>query len=292
MKKLWARWLHLLELREPGLQLALCRIMAGIGLVASVSFVLPHGTLIALWSDAGYRGGPSPSLIWILAFTTLLSGLLLALGLFTRIAAILSLVLFNLLIHLNPHDGSAYDSLLTNQLFLLIFSGAGATLSLDCKLRHGRWTSPTLVTAWPRLVMILQLVLCYWSTGVQKISGHWLPGGDLSAVYYTLQDPFWRRWDLTPGLSQAYPITQLTTAFSWWFEVLSPLLLLALYYRATADRPGRQRRVFNRINYPLCFAIWGILFHLGIHFFMRVGPFSWIILSYYPALFQRMKAEG
>ncbi len=287
MKSLWQRWLGFLAIRETGEPLARCRILCGIGLIASVSFVLPSGVIDVLWTSDGYRGGPAPMRVWSLAFATLVAGLCLTVGLFTRMAALASLLLFNGLIHLNPHDGSAYDSLLTNQLFLLIWSGAGATFSLDARRRHGRWKTDATVSAWPRHVMILQLVLCYWSTGLQKISGHWLPGGDLSAVYYTLQDPFWQRWDLTPGLRVAYPITQLATAFTWWFEVLSPVLLLALYLRETPNRSSRRlglRPIFQRFDYRTCFVLWGLLLHLGIHLFMRVGPFSWIILSYYPAL--------
>jgi len=299
MKRLWQRWLDFLARREGAESLALCRILCGIGLVASVSFVMPSGALAVLWSDAtagGYRsledspwlvqilGGPRPGPAWFLAWATILSGICLTLGYRTRLAAFLSLLFFNTLIRINFHDGSAYDSLLANQLLILIFAGSGATWSLDTRLASGRWSSDQEVAAWPRYVFIIQLVLCYWSTGLQKISGHWLPGGDLSAVYYILQDPFWQRWELTPGLGHFYWVTQLGTAFSWWFEVFAPLLLLAYYFRLTRERPGRLRAFFNCIDYRTCFALAGIGFHLGIHLLMRVGPFSWIILAYYPAL--------
>ena len=284
MNTIWQRWLEFLAIRENAEPLAICRITCGLGLIASVLFVLPSGVINVLWTETGYRGGWNVGLVWTMAIVALVSGSFLVLGLFSRIAAIVSLLVFNTLTHLNFHDGSAYDSLLTNQLFLLIWSSSGATFSLDCRRKNGFWASEARIPAWPRYIMIFQLVLCYWSTGIQKISGHWLPGGDLSAVFYVLQDPFWQRWDLTPGLVHFFPLTQVATAFSWWFEVLSPLLLVAFYFRATKSRSGRIRYFFNRIDFRLWFAILGILFHLGIHLFMRVGPFSWIILSYYPAL--------
>lgn len=299
MKSLWQKWLGLLARRECGESLALCRILCGIGLVGSVFFVMPTGALGVLWSDAahgGYRtlesqpllmqllGGARPVVSWGLAVGTMIAGLCLTVGLYTRIAAISSLVLFNTLTQINFHDGSAYDSLLTNQLFILIFAASGTTWSLDSLRKVGSWQSEGFVPCWPRYVFIYQLVLCYWSTGLQKVSTHWLPGGELSAVYYVLQDPFWQRWDLTPGLVHFYGVTQFGTALTWWFEVLAPLLLLAFYYRHTRDQPGRIRAFFNRIDYRLWFALIGVGFHLGIHLFMRVGPFSWIILAYYPAL--------
>jgi len=119
---------------------------------------------------------------------------------------------------------------------------------------------------------------------VAKARAHWLLGGDLAAVHCILQDPFWRRWDLDPWLNPVFFLTQLATAFTWWFEVLAPLLLLALWFRATPERPGFWRTLSNRIDYRTCFAVAGVLFHLGLHLFMRIGPFSWVILSYYPAL--------
>lgn len=299
MKTLWDRWLRLLAVREGAEPLAACRIMAGIGLTASVLFVLANGMIGVLWVNAefgGYRdlghgpwlvrilGGPNPVTVWILSILTVLAGIALTFGLRTRLAAAMGLILFNTLIRLNFHDGSAYDSLLTNQLFLLIWAGSGETWSLDCRLRQGSWSASTLVAAWPRYLMILQLVLCYTSTGLQKVTNHWLPGGDLSAVYYVLQDPFWRRWELTPWLGHVFPLTEIGTAMTWWFEVLTPLLLLAFYYRATRERPGRLRKAFNRWDFRLWYAIVGISFHVILHVTMRIGPFSWIILSYYPAL--------
>jgi hypothetical protein len=290
MIRLWQRWLRFLAIRDTAEPLALCRILCGGGLVLSILLVLPSGAINELWVDSDHGGYRqlgdiwTPDLAWGLAVLAMLAGGALALGWHSQITAFVGLITFNTIIHINFHDGSAYDSLLTNQLFLLIWVNSGATWSLDARRRTGKWQSGERVLMWPRYVMILQLVLCYWSTGVQKISGHWLPGGDSSALWYVLQDPFWRRWDLTSEMSGMYLLTQIGTAVTWWFEVLAPLLLLAFWYRATRDRQGKVRGIFNRIDFRSWFAVVGILFHVGIHVFMRVGPFSWIILSYYPAL--------
>jgi hypothetical protein len=299
MSRLWSRWLRWLELRESAEALALCRIMAGIGFVASVSFAWHHETWRLLWLDAshgGYRtleggpwlirwlGGPRPEVVGPVMAVAWLAGCSLAAGFGSRWSAGVGLILFNSLIRINVHDGSAYDSLLTNQLFLLIWADSGATWSVDSRLRHGKWSRLSEVPAWPRQVMIVQLVLCYASTGLQKLGAHWLPGGDLTAVHYILQDPFWRRWDLDRWLPSVVWLTRLATAFTWWFEVMAPLLLVALWFRGTPDRPGWLRKWSNRIDYRRCFAIAGVGLHLGLHVLMRIGPFSWIILAYYPAL--------
>lgn len=289
MKRWWDGWLSLLERREGAEPLALCRMMAGVGLLASVWLVLPSGTWRVLWVDAawgGYRdlGGMRPGMVMLLMALTMAAGTGLALGWKTRWMALGGLFLFNSLIWLNPHDGSAYDSLLTNQLLLLGVSGAGATWSIDAWRRTGRWAAEAEAPTWPRLVMVLQLILCYWATGVQKISTHWLPGGELSALHYILQDPFWARWDLRELLPGMRRVIQGATAASWWFEVAAPVWLLAVAFREWPEWGGRVGAWSRRARVVWWFALFGVLFHLGIHGLMRVGPFSWIILSYYPAL--------
>lgn len=299
MKRFWECWVGWLERREGPEALALCRIMAGIGLVASVCFAWHHDTWMLLWLDVahgGYRtwagepwlirllGGARPEVVLPVMVLTIACGLALSLGWRARWSAAVGLILFNSLIRINPHDGSAYDSLLTNQLFVLMWAESDATWSLTGWRRHGTWWRREQVPSWPRYVLVYQLVICYASTGWQKLGGAWLPGGDLSAVHYILQDPFWRRWDFDAWLPNIFWLTRLATSFTWWFEVLAPMLLVVLWFRATPDRPGWLRRVSNQVDWRLWFAVVGLLFHLGLHLFMRIGPFSWIILSYYPAL--------
>ena len=55
MKNPWSRWEALLSKREGAEPLAACRIMAGIGVIASVALVIPSGVINVLWTDGGYR---------------------------------------------------------------------------------------------------------------------------------------------------------------------------------------------------------------------------------------------
>jgi hypothetical protein len=293
--RLWKWWVSLLGQQEGGEALALTRICAGACLVYSVVTVMLNGLIGVMWSDASFGGlrtpeppvliqllgGARPEVIWGIAGLCCLAGIAVTFGFFTRSAMLVGLVSFNTLIRVNPHDGSAYDSLLTNLLFILMFSGCGTTWSIDCRRRIKRWSSVHAVACWPRYVLIFQILLCYWATGVQKISGHWLPFGDLAALFHILQDPFWQRFDMR-WTSEFYWMTQIGTLTTWLWEVGAGAMLLAYYFRSTRERSGKVRWLFNRFDFRTLYALTGVLFHVIILVTMRVGPFSFIALSYYP----------
>jgi hypothetical protein len=221
----------------------------------------------------------------------LASAALLAVGLWGRLSALVALQSYIALTQLNHEAGGGDDLLLYNALWLLVLARSTATLSLSCRLRTGRWVSPEPVPAWPRYLAIYQLVLVYWATGMQKVGAGWVPGGDLSALYYILQQPSWVRWDLS-WLAWVYPLTQLATLVTWLFEVGSPLLLLALWYRNTRERPGRLRALFNRLNFRRLFVTVGVGLHVSLLVLMNVEPFSWATLAYYVCLFRPEEWEA
>src|SRR5262249_18412394 len=160
-----------------------------------------------------------------------------------------------------------------------------ATLALDCRLRTGRWRSAELVSAWPRRGAGYQIVLVYWSTGLHKVSRGWTPAHGFSALFYILEEPPWQRWGMT-WPAHVYPPTQVATATTWLWELTAPLLLLALWYRRTAQRPGRLRALCNRLPLRGLWVAAGVGMHLGILLLMDVGPFSLVALSYYACLFR------
>ena len=134
-------------------------------------------------------------------------------------------------------------------------------------------------------------MLCYWTTGLQKVSSHWVPGGDFSALYYILQQPSWHRFDMT-WVASFYPLTQVGTAVSWFWEVLAPLWLLAVYYAHTREREGRVRAWFNRLRVREVFLVLGLVFHAVIHSLMNVGPFSFVSIAFYPAMYSHEELMG
>ena len=166
-----------------------------------------------------------------------------------------------------------------------MLADSSATHSLRCRLRTGSWTDQQRVAAWPRYLVIVQLVVLYTGTGLHKISIHWTPAGGFSALYYILQQPSWQRGDMT-WLASVYPLTQLATAITWGWELTWPVVLLALWSRTTADRGGRVRGFINRIPIRAAYVSIGLVMHGMITVLMVVGPFSWVTLAYYPCLFR------
>ncbi len=296
----WARWVRFLDTREPGVSLALFRIAVGLVVVGAIGSVVLYGLVESIWlgrADGGLLdepsrnwqfdllGGPTPATVWGMTLTALVSGALLALGLGGRLTAFVALQSYFAVTGLSPHSCGGDDRLLNNALWLLVLARSTATLSLDCRLRTGRWRSDELIPAWPRYLVIVQLVLLYGSTGLQKIGVDWVPGGGFGAIYYILQEPAWVRWDMS-WLAWVFPLTQIATAVTWLFEVSAPLLLLALWFRNTPERTGWFRALFNRINYRRLFVVVGVSLHLSLFVLMNVEPFSWVTLSYYCCLFR------
>ncbi len=297
--RLWDRWLGLLDQREAGTSLALFRILVGVAVLWLLLLMLPYERLELIWlprADGGYRerlyenglvallGGARRPVILTVYVLGLLSSLALLVGLYSRLAALLALQAVLGLAWLNMHAGGSYDDLATNALWLLVLARADTTLSLRCRWRTGSWTSDEPVPAWPRGLVILQLVLMYAGSGGQKVSHHWVPGGDASALYYILLQPEWQRFPIE-DLSAIYPLTQVATTLTWLWEVGSPLLLVHLALARRAEPASPRAALLRRLDPRLPFALLGLGLHLGVLAAMEVGPFSPLSLAFYPALF-------
>jgi Vitamin K-dependent gamma-carboxylase len=292
----WTKWVSVLATREGGQSLAAVRVIAGLAVLSTLLPIALTDMVPLLWlgvADGGYRnvanvpwrvealGGQTPPVVWGLVIAGNLAGVSLALGLRSRMAALIAGQSIIAVTWLNGHAGGSHDALITNLLWLLVLADAGATCSLDCRMRSGRWVSDRQVAAWPRWLLVVQLVLMYASTGSQKLSAHWVPGGNLSALYYILQQPTWQRVDMQ-WLAPLFPLTQALTAATWFFEVTAPLLLVWFWARRSPSGP--LRRLLLLLRWRGLFASVGIGMHIGIWMTMEVGPFTWISLAFYPAL--------
>ena len=292
--KLWSRWVALLDRHEDPLALAVCRVIAAGTVAHHLAATWWSGAWRAIWVDVGHGGmlpleagwmapfgGWTPGNASVLLAATLLASLLLACGLFTRVAAVAAWLGFRTLVAANPESGGSYDELLVSTLLLLALSGAGGTLSLDARFRGRRRSA---VPAWPRYVLIVQLVLMYWMTGLQKVSAGWLPFGSMDALWYILQQPTWHRFDMR-WMAPLYPLTRAATVTTWVFEQTAPGLLLAMWFRHTASRPGRIRGWFNRHDLRTKYLAVGLALHLGIFVTMEVGAFLGAVLALYACCF-------
>lgn len=297
-RPLWRRWVDLWSRTEQPTTIALLRIMLAAIVFADQVAILQLGLVETLWApaDAGGLGDPMavvppPLLYRLFAATTtttwvafglwVLSTLTFCVGLFSRLSGLLMVLLYAQFALILPGGDRGIDMLLRNALLVLALGGSGATLSLDARWRTGSWLGDGAERpAWPRYLLIIQLVIVYFTAGVQKVGIAWLPVGHFSALYIVLQDPAVAK---TAGmdLSAWWHVTQFATATTMIWEWSAPLLLLAFYYRDTRDRPGRLRALFNRIDFRAIYLFIGVLFHVGIHLTMRIGIFPFAMMALY-----------
>lgn len=293
----WTRWVEACAATERGTSLALFRIAVGLGVLWTVGSVLYTGTLTPLWLDVEHGGmhtlhprgllallgGAEPRAVWTLTLLTLVFATGLVVGIGGRLTAFITLMAAKPLLDVHPDAGGSYDLLLQNALWLTVLAPTTATLSVDARLREGRWMSVRQTGIWARYLIVFQLVLMYTSTGWQKLSAYWTPGGDFSALYYIFQQPSWQRFDLSWS-AWVFPLTQVGTAVSWLWEITGPLLLLAVWAEDTAPAGGRFRRALVRMRVRDVYIFVGLVLHGSLLVVMNVGPFTPITLAFYPAL--------
>lgn len=291
----WTGWVDAIRARESATALALFRIGMGLGVLLTVGSPTWRGLVPVLWIDVangGYRslghgpwlvawlGGPTPAVVWGLVITALVAGAAMAVGVGGRFASFVALVACENVLSINGHAGGSYDQLLTNGLWLAVLAGGEQTLSLTARLRTGTWFPAATAPAWPRWLVAWQLVLMYGTTGLQKVSAYWVPGGEASALYYILQQPEWHRRDAS-FVAYVFPLTQLATTVTWLWEVGAPLWIVAMALARTPT-PSRRRTWANRVRWG--FALLGIGMHAVIFVMMEVGPFSPLSLAFYAAM--------
>lgn len=289
MTRVWRVWVEWISHREAATTLALVRIALGLCTFATLVGVLPVIDLVwAASKNGGYRsmetprifaalGGTSPANVHGVTYAAIAASMAVIAGVGGRWPILLLQQLVYALFSLNIQSGGAHDRLLVNVLWICFLSQSTQTLSMDAKRRTGRWTDSTPVAAWPRYLLILQLVVMYGSSGLQKVSPEWWPIGRWSAVYYSLRTPPLARWDY-PWLRELFPLTQVATAATMAFEIGAPLLLLWFLVRKL--RPQGAPRWVRSL-----FVVVGVSMHLSLWFLMELGPFSPITLSLYLALF-------
>lgn len=307
MRRAWRAWLSWLEQRESGTTLAVLRICVAAIVLGTLASIAAADLLGVLWVDAehgGYRdlaathpmlrllGGARPDVMWSLFAIAMVGAALLLVGLGGRAAAAVTLAAFHPLVTVNADASGGSDAMITNALWLLVLGAPSATLSLDCRRRHGRWWSDTQVAAWPRHLFVFQLVVVYGATGLHKMSIDWVPGGTHAALWWVLHDPTWCRFDLRGEVAHGYVALQIASAFTWWWEVTAPLWLLAFWLRATVERGGRLRALVRRVDPRKVFTVIGAALHVGILLALEVGPFSWISLAFYFALWTPRELEA
>ncbi len=276
---------------EPATALALFRMGTAAALLALVLPLLatPAGRLVVRFALSerapvagvgGYRnlattplmdlfGGASVATQTTLLLAAAVAAALMLVGVFGRLPVLVAAVATKVAFGQNYDVSGAGDALLANALFLLLLGDCTATLSLDCRLRTGRFVDDTPVPAWPRRLAVLQLAVMYTTTGLQKlVSTAWLPLDGFSALFQILQSPHWARWPTlvsTTGAALVVPLAVLTAVTTLW-ECTFVVVLWKRRWRAR-------------------YAVTGVLLHAGIFLLMEVGVFSLLSVAFYPVLF-------
>lgn len=279
--RLWRAWVALWDRREDPTHLALVRIAVGVVLVVDLLLVWHHGLIAPLYAPPpeGYATASSldPHALWLIAT---LSAAALAAGALTPLACVTFVLTSAHLGHLNPDADRGIDMMLRVAIAILALSRCNARFSIDARFMRAR---PAAIPAWPRYLIMVQLVWIYFSGGINKGGAEWGPAGGFTALGNVLADPHFARFD-PAWIEAVHPLTRIATAATIAFELTAPVYLWLYYVAATPERTSRLRALVRRLHLRRLWLGFGASFHLGIALTMTMGIFPWGMLALYPAL--------
>lgn len=301
--QLWRDWVSLLDRREKPTALVVTRVLLALAVLGDLVHAWSLDLIGAVWAPpphgTGYASiwdpvppfmvrwfGPGVDTAELVFWLAVGSAALLLIGAATRLSAITLALMLAQLGHMAPEGDRGIDFLLRTAVAILALSSCHARFSVDAWVRRRllKRPFPELVPAWPRYLLFAQVVWVYFSAGHNKGDPAWGPLGHFSALANILSDPHFARFD-GAWIPWAMPLLAVGTAATMLFEWSSPLLPLFTWWHATRDRPGRLRRIANRLRLRWVWIATGVFFHIGIAVTMRLGVFPWGMLALYPVLF-------
>ena len=289
--------LHFFTCRENATSIALCRI--GIGLTLSLHALRlltsdtaqialvhrSHGGLGVYHGALRAIGGATPDNVNALVGALTISGFFVALGLMTRASLFSSWALLHMVSALNPYAQGDYDRLLSQSLFLLLWSGCEKAFSLDQRIHPKLKGGDPTVPLWPRFLIVFHLALLYVGSAMSKISLSWLPFGDGSALWHLAHHPLWVRTSMPPLPIALYDISTVMTRCVWFWEFawfawfVFAWLPSQRKHQNAEGASSRLAKIRERVSAGhLAF---GICFHITAECFLEIGPFSFAVLSLY-----------
>lgn len=296
----WQTWVRIWDLKEHPRSMALIRVCLGLVMLWDLGAVARLGLVPALMGteaagglSATFRSGApalwaqlvpqQPGSAWALWVAMVAATVLFTVGLAARPAMVAFVLLSAQWEWQLPEASRGIESLIRIALLILAFSESDRWLSVRAWRETGSvWGEGRAVPAWPRHLMVVQLVLMYFLAGVQKFGLDWSPAHNFSALYLILQDPAIANARYDWLLDEPWlTVTRVGTAGTMAWEWAAPLLLLAYWYRFTPERPGRVRAFVLRWRLHLVWAAIGVVFHLGIALTMALGIFPFAMLACY-----------
>lgn len=302
------KWIELFDERESPAPIVLIRLFVAACLFYDLVMVGILGIPVWLWAsiDAGgvapiesppllYRWFSSSAGTATAMYVILLASITtFGIGLFTRASAFVFVVFYAQAALVNDYSDRGIDRAVRIVMLILAFSGAGRAWSVDAWRATGSFRGDGQpVPAWPRYLILGQLVLMYCAAGFSKGGTRWLPWGGYTALYVILQDPIFAVTDFS-WMRHPVPffLTRVGTAVTHTWEIGAPIVLLAAYYRRTADRGGWARRVMNRLPVRTIYVAVGVGFHLLLIVTLRLGIFPLAMLAFFPAFFRPEEIEA
>jgi uncharacterized membrane protein YphA (DoxX/SURF4 family) len=188
----------------------------------------------------------------------IVSAAMLALGLFTRVNAVLVFVLLVSWQNRNPLIWDGEDPLFRLLGFYLLLMPSGRAWSLDRRLFGARRECCPLVPAWPLRLVQLQVTIVFIAAALSKLGGDaWVDGVALS--YVGRLDDLFGRFPVPHVLFETPLLVRLMT---WTVIVVELIAPLFLWFRET------RRWALLVI----------VLFHLSNEYAMFLFLFHWIML--------------
>jgi hypothetical protein len=304
------RCIELFDEREKPIVLALIRILVSLTIVYDLFVVGLLDLPVWLWAPIS-EGGVSPTATreaaWFykvfpatadsatgLYVALLVTAVSLGLGFFTRTSALFYVLLSAQSSILNDVGDRGIDRMIRIVVLILAFSAAGRAYSIDARIATKSFRGDgALAPAWPRYLILGQLVIVYTAAGLSKSATLWLPWGGNAALYVILNEPIYATMDF--GFLEhpvLYILTQIGTASSRLWELLSGIVLLAAHYRRTPDRPGRLRAIVNRYPVRSIYVAFGVAFHLMLALTLKLGIFPYSMLAFFPAFYRPDEIEA
>jgi hypothetical protein len=283
----WGAWVALWDRRESPHGLAMVRILLGACLVGDLVNTWARGLVSALYSTAGYANlyatgwsralGDDPGpIVFAIAFVAAIA---MMLGVATRVSCVVFALASAQLGWIAPDADRGIDMIARIAALILALSQSHAVWSVDAiVMRRLGKPMPAQVPAWPRYLLLLQLVWIYFSGGINKSAAAWGPTGGFRALENIVTDPHLAR--LPEGwIAPITPLARIATAATIAFELGAPVYVLAYWLVDRGKRAVRAAVWTRRVWIAL-----GISFHVGIAITLRLGMFPYAMLALYPAL--------
>jgi hypothetical protein len=262
-----------------GNPLPLAILRCGIGVIAFFNFCLLMYYQKDFYSESGMttsafaeiwgnhlifnllRGETLDGLVSAVFISGMVSALFMSVGLFSRLATVLTAVITLTIQHRNPFIIHSGDILLKLVLIYMCFARSGAAFSFDILWRKKK--PENSVPLWPQRLIAFQLAVMYFGTVFEKLlSVSWREG---SAMYFVLRLEAYHRFPL-PEFLTLPPMTVIATYAALIIEFSMGLAVFS--------------KKIRNVVWPF-----GVCLHLGIIYTMNIPLFCELTILLYVSLF-------